>query len=87
MVWLVQNCRSIKCLQFLKSPELRGGGVSPPWAPYQGSAYDPLGDIKRFPDPSPTHAPLITNPGSAPDYPVRYKRESFFSADNDSLID
>jgi hypothetical protein len=25
MVWLVQNCRSNKCLQFLKSPELPGG--------------------------------------------------------------
>ena len=59
MVWLVQNCRSIKCLQFLKPPELmrEGGGASPPWAPYQDSVYDPLGDIKRSPDPSPTHAP------------------------------
>ena len=59
MVWLAQNCRSIKCLQFLKPPELRGRGLCPPppWAPYQGSAYDPLGDIKRFPDPLPTHAP------------------------------
>ena len=58
MVWLVQNYRSIKCLQFLKPPELRsvcGGGGN--WAPYQGSAYDPLGDMKRTPDPSPTHAP------------------------------
>ena len=56
MVWLVQNCRSIKCLQFLKPPELRRG-ASFPWASYQGSAYDPLRYIKRSPDPSPTHAP------------------------------
>jgi hypothetical protein len=26
MVWLVQNCRSIKCLQFLKPPEIMSGG-------------------------------------------------------------
>ena len=75
MVWLVQSCRSIKCLQFLKPPELRRGGgrsaphgLRPPWAPYQGSAYDPVGDSMRSPDPSPTHAPLTTNPGSAPGY-------------------
>ena len=68
MVWLVQNCRSIKCLQFLKPPELRRG-ASFSCAPYQGSAYDPLRYIKRSPDPSPTHAPpLTTNPGSAPEY-------------------
>jgi hypothetical protein len=28
-----------------------------PCAPYQGSVMDPLGDHKRSPDPSPTHAP------------------------------
>ena len=66
MVWLVQNCRSIKCLKFLKPPELRRGRGFATWAPYQGSAYVPLGDIKRSPDPSPTHAPLTTTPGSAP---------------------
>jgi hypothetical protein len=27
----------------------------------------PAGDLKRSPDPSPTLAPLTTNPGSAPD--------------------
>ena len=76
MVWLVQNCRSIKCLQFLKPPELRRGD-SFPWAPYQGSSYDPLRYIKRSPDPSPTHAPpppppppVTTNPGSAPEYGI-----------------
>ena len=63
MVWLVQSCRSIKCLQFFKPPELRRGGASPPWAP-----YDPLRDSMRSPDPSPTHAPLTTNPGCAPVY-------------------
>ena len=26
----------------------------------------PAGDLKRSPDPSPTHAPLTVNPGSAP---------------------
>ena len=63
MVWLpvVQNCRSIKCLQFFKPPELRRGAW-PPLGPFQGSAYDPLGDIKRSTVPSPTHAPLTTNP-------------------------
>jgi hypothetical protein len=34
---------------------------------YQGSILEPRGDLKRSPDPSPTHAPLIPNPGSAPD--------------------
>ena len=43
----------------------RASGASPPWASYKDSA----GDIKRSPDPSPTHAPpLTTNPRSAPDY-------------------
>ena len=35
MVWLVQNCRSNKCRQFLKPPKLRG------------SVLEPLGDLKR----------------------------------------
>jgi hypothetical protein len=39
----------------LSSPELRG--VSPPCAPYQGSVLNTLGNLKRSPDPSPTHAP------------------------------
>ena len=81
MVWLVQNCRSIKCLQFLKPPELwrGGGGGFAPWEPYQGSAYDPLGDIKRSPEPSPTHAPLTTNPGSAPDNIIQYNTNILIS--------
>ena len=29
MVWLVQNCRSNKCMYFLRPPELRGGGGIP----------------------------------------------------------
>jgi hypothetical protein len=49
-----------------QTPELRG--VSPPWAPYQGSVLDTLRNLKQSPDPSPTHAPLIPNPGSAPEY-------------------
>ena len=61
MGWLVQInvCNS-------SNPQSLGG-VSPPWALYQGSVLDPLGDLKRTLDPSPTHAPLIPNPGSAPD--------------------
>ena len=53
---------------------LEGGGGFAPWAPYQGPAYDPLGDIKRSPDPSPTHAPPppTTIPGSAPDNIIQY---------------
>ena len=66
MVWLVQNCRSNKCLQFLKSPELQGGKA--PLGSLPGFYPGPAGDLKRSPDPSPTHAPpLTTNPGSAPD--------------------
>jgi hypothetical protein len=58
MVWLVQNCRSNKCtcMYFLKPPELRG------------SVLEPLVDLKRSPYPSPSRAPLIPNPGSAPGY-------------------
>ena len=37
------------------------------WALYQGSALDPLGTLSGPQPPSPTHAPLTTNPGSAPD--------------------
>ena len=58
MVWLVQNCRSNKCMYFLRPPELWGGGGGlSPWTPYQGSVLEPLGDLKRSPDPSHTHAP------------------------------
>ena len=52
MVWLVQNCRSNKCLQFLKSPELQG---EVPLGPLPGFYPGPAGDLKRSPDPSPTH--------------------------------
>jgi hypothetical protein len=55
MVWLVQNCRSNKCLLFLKPPELRGEGFRPP-GPLLGLCPGPAGDLKRSPDPSPTHA-------------------------------
>ena len=34
--------------------------------PLLGLCPGPAGDLKRSPDPSPTHAPLIPNPGSAP---------------------
>ena len=66
MVWLVQNCRSIKCLQFLKPPELRRG-ASPPWAPFQGSVYDPLVTLSGPQTPRLLTPPSVTtNPGSAP---------------------
>ena len=65
MVWLVQNCRSNKCLQFLKPPELPVGLIPPP-GPLPGLCLGPAGDLKQSPDPSPTHAPLTTNPGFAP---------------------
>ena len=65
MVGLVQNCRSNKCLQFLKPPELPGGFAA--WAPYQGSALDPLGTLSGPKTPRLlTPTPLITNPGSPP---------------------
>jgi hypothetical protein len=40
-------------------------GLSP-LGPLPGLCLGPAGDLKRSPDPSPTHAPLTTNPGSAP---------------------
>jgi len=55
MVWLVQNCRSNKCLQFLKPPELPGGFAL--LCPVPGLCSGPDGDLKQSPDPSPTHAP------------------------------
>jgi hypothetical protein len=79
MVWLVQNCRSIKCLQFLKPPELRREGAFPPWAPTRAL---PTTSWRTLSGPSPTHAPpLTTNPGSAPgdcDRSVVFIRYSIF---------
>ena len=71
MVWLVQSCRSIKCLQFLKPPELRRGGGFAPLGPLPGLCLRPAGgtvcgpQTPRLLTPPP---PLTTNPGSAPDY-------------------
>ena len=69
MVWLVQNCRSNRCLQFLKPQSFRGGGLSPPGSPTRALPLTRWGLYKQSPYPSPTHAPppLTTNPGSAPD--------------------
>jgi hypothetical protein len=47
-----------------KIPRTSGGFA--PLGPLPGFYPGPAGDIKRSPDPSPTHAPLTTNPGSAP---------------------
>ena len=60
MVWLVQNCRSNKCLQFLNPQSFRGLGPGP------------AGDRMRSTDPSPTRAPITTNPGFAPDYNMKH---------------
>ena len=54
MVWLVQNCRSNKCL-IPKIPRASGGKA--PLGPLPGFYSGPAGDLKRSPDPSPTHAP------------------------------
>ena len=70
MVWLVQNCRSNKYLKFLKPAELPGGLAL--LVPLPGLCLGPAGDLKRSPDPSPTHAPLTTNSRSAPDDPRNY---------------
>ena len=45
----------------------RASGGKAPLGPLPGFYPGPSGDFKRSPDPSPTHAPLTTNPGSAPD--------------------
>ena len=44
----------------------RASGGLAPLCPLPGFYPGPAGDLKRLPDPSPTHAPLTTNPGSAP---------------------
>ena len=49
MVWLVQNCRSNKCL-LVKSPELQGA-LFAPLGPLPGFCSGPTGDLKRSPDP------------------------------------
>ena len=45
----------------------RAYGGPRPLGPLTGLCPGPAGDLMRSPDPSPTHAPLITNPGTAPD--------------------
>ena len=56
-----------------QTPRDYGGGGFVPLDPLLGLCPGPAGDLKevagdlkRSPDPSPTHAPLIPNPGSAP---------------------
>jgi hypothetical protein len=50
-----------------QTPRAYGGGGFVPLDPLLEFCPGPAGDIKRSPDPSPTHVPLIPNPGSAPD--------------------
>ena len=70
MVWLAQNCRSIKCLQFLKPPELRGGGFAPPHGPpTRALPTTRWGTLSDSQTPCLLTPPLITNPGSAPATP------------------
>jgi hypothetical protein len=66
MVWLVQKnvCNS-------SNPQSLGGVLPPD--PLLGLFPGFAGDLNRYPDPSPTHASLISNPGSAPDKWVRMK--------------
>ena len=50
-----------------------GGGGFSPLGPLPGFYPGPAGDLKRSPDPSPTHAPLTTNPGSVPEVVLKSK--------------
>jgi hypothetical protein len=50
----------------------RAYGGPRPLGPLTGLCPGPAGDLMRSPDPSPTHAPLITNPGTAPDYQLMF---------------
>ena len=66
MVWLVQNYRSIKCLQFLKLPELRRGGLIPPGPPTRalpttrwGTLSGPQTPRLLTPPPPPNHKSWI----------------------------
>ena len=69
MVWLVQNCRSIKCLQFLKPPELmRGKGFPPPGPPTRALHTTRWGTLSGPHTPRLLTPLLTTNPGSAPDH-------------------
>ena len=68
MVWLVQNCRSKKCMYFLRPPERRGGGGGyPPGPPTRALSWNRWGTLSGPQTPllltPPT--PLIPNPGSA----------------------
>ena len=49
-----------------QTPRAYGDGGFVPLDPLLGLCPGPAGDLKRSPDPPPTHAPLIPNPGSAP---------------------
>ena len=69
MVWLVQNCRSNKCMYFLRPPELRGGEGYPPGPPTRALSWNRWGTLSGPQTPLLlTPPPLIPNPGSAPEY-------------------
>jgi hypothetical protein len=56
----------INVCKSLNPQSFRGGKA--PLGPLTGLCPGPAGDLKWSPDPSPTHALLTTNPGSAPAY-------------------
>ena len=64
MVWLVQNCRSNKCMYFLRPQELRGG--YPPGPPTRALSWNRWGTLSGPQTPLLLTPPLIPNPGSAP---------------------
>ena len=45
MVWLVQNCRSNKCMYFLRPLELRGGGGYPAGPPTRALSWNRWGTL------------------------------------------
>ena len=55
MVWLVQKCRSNKCNS--SNPQSLGGRGFAHLDPLLGLCPGPAGELKRSPDPSPTHTP------------------------------
>ena len=59
MVWLVQNCRSNKCMYFLRPQELWGGGY-PPGPPTRALSWNRWGTL------SGPQTPLLLTPPPNP---------------------